>query len=473
MLIDAASNKQAFRGIEKAIFYRICKLLTRNIQLIFVFDVQGVPAKRGRKAGRRVDFKLLRDLKTVLRCFGIPYQEAPGEAEAECARLQILGLVDAVWSQDSDCLMFGCGLWIHDDRIAKEKGNKNHNKANTKKSDKRIRIVRAIDMEARLNLNREGLVLFAMLAGGDYNEVGLRGCGAATALSAVKEGKLARALCLCRNQEDCAEWSHSLVAFLQTQPRAQNVAIPANFPDYKILQNYYKPKVTADELLLAKRSLDLGVSLPIRERELLGVTSSFFNIWGRRYMNWIAPVLLTRSLVKGDASCAKEVIHDIKLVKQRATKDEEAMALRRFAYKIAFSPFEVTSFRREDLEGGEREGMWDGAMHVPFDPNHLVECDYFPAVWLQRALPTDVLEQPHPKVKQKHSKRKERSDADVLDEGSEVIADKRLRVKDDGQTARAIHTIQPNKSNPNRPQQPACKAPSPRAQTAQSNIKFH
>jgi hypothetical protein len=49
----------------------------------------------------------------MLRCFGIPFHEAPGEAEAEaeCARLQILGLVDAVWSQGLTvlCLAVLCG----------------------------------------------------------------------------------------------------------------------------------------------------------------------------------------------------------------------------------------------------------------------------------------------------------------------------------------------------------------------------
>jgi Holliday junction resolvase YEN1 len=68
-------------------FYRICRILTLNIQLVFVFDGPGVPAKRGRHGGLRPKWEELRLLKQMLTCFGIPYQEAPGEAEAECARL--------------------------------------------------------------------------------------------------------------------------------------------------------------------------------------------------------------------------------------------------------------------------------------------------------------------------------------------------------------------------------------------------
>ncbi|KAF3042994.1 hypothetical protein E8E12_009886 [Didymella heteroderae] len=412
--IRDSSREQVFQGIEKAMFWRICKLLTLNIQLIVVFDGPGVPAKRGRNGGRKIDYEKLRLLKQVLRCFGIPYQEAPGEAEAECARLQILGLVDAVWSQDSDCLMFGCSFWIHDDRVAKENGSTDRGKENTKKSGKTVRIVRAKDLKEKLSLDRESFVLFAMLAGGDYNEVGLRGCGAATALSAARDGSLAQSLCLCRNQRDCVEWSYRLAAFLQAKPRTRNLHIPANFPDFKLLQKYYRTKVTSDELLMTKKSLDLTNARPINELELLEVTSSRFNIWGRLCMNWVGPVLLTRALLLRDTSQPKEVVHGISFTKQRASKSQEVMAVRSLERKIKFSPFGVTALRREDLEGGEREGMWVGKRDVPFDPEYCVECDYFPDFVLRRVIPEDVFNPPPTAPKHKTPKRKERSEVDAV-----------------------------------------------------------
>jgi Holliday junction resolvase YEN1 len=433
-------------------FYRICKLLTLNIQLVFVFDGPAVPAKRGRTGGRKIDYKERDLLKQVLRCFGVPYQEAPGEAEAECARLQILGLVDAVWSQDSDCLMFGCSLWLHDDRVAKEKGSKDRSKENTKKSGKSIRIVRAKDMKDKLNLDREGLVLFAMLVGGDYHPTGLPGCGAGIALSAAKEGSLAQALCLCRNQRDCLDWSLLLAAFLQTKSRARSLRIPANFPDYKILQKYYRPKVTSDELLKGKKSLDLNTVRPIDEHTLLDVTSSRFNIWGRLYMNWVGPVLLLRSLAQRDSSLPKEVVHEIKLTKQRANKDEEVMALRILERKITFSPFGVTSLRREDFVGGNREGMWEGKKGVPFDPKHRVECDYFPAFWLQRVLPPNVLDPPPPASKQKSAKRKEQPDNGADTRKPFSPAKKKQKSHDDCQvpssTMRSAHPVEHHLKEP-------------------------
>jgi len=99
---DAPASEPAYQGQEKHMFWRLCPLLQLNIQLIFVFDGPGRPWKHGRRGQGKIDYRARDLLKEMLRCFGIPYHEAPGEAEAECARLQILGLVDAVWSQDSD-----------------------------------------------------------------------------------------------------------------------------------------------------------------------------------------------------------------------------------------------------------------------------------------------------------------------------------------------------------------------------------
>lgn len=467
MLICVASNEPAFQGIEKAMFYRICRLLTLNIQLVFVFDGPGVPAKRGRNGGRKIDYERLRLLKQMLQCFGIPYQEAPGEAEAECARLQMLGIVDAVWSQDSDCLMFGCSLWIHDDRVAKEKGDKDRSKENTKKSGKTVRVVRAKEMKDKLNLDREGLVLFAMLVGGDYYTTGLPGCGAGIALRVIKEGTLAQALCMSRNQKDCAEWRFRLAAFLQTMPRARGLVIPANFPDYKILQKYYRPKVTSDELLIGKKALNLANARSIDELKLLDVTSSRFNIWGRLYLNWVGPVLLLRSLSNRSTSLGKGVLHDIKLTKQRASKSEEVMSLRSFERKITFSPFEVTDLRREDFEGGDREGFWDGKRGVPFDPTHRVECDYFPLFWLQRVLPSEVLDPPLPEPKQNPSKRKRQN---ISDESASSSSVKKPQRSQNHSVAGTAARLDKSDSN-NKSCTTAVGTPSTRAQKPKSTGK--
>ena len=47
------------------------------------------------------------DLKRVLKLMGIPYVNAPFEAESQCAYLELMGLVDGVITEDSDALLFG------------------------------------------------------------------------------------------------------------------------------------------------------------------------------------------------------------------------------------------------------------------------------------------------------------------------------------------------------------------------------
>jgi Holliday junction resolvase YEN1 len=438
-LTGPASNEQAFQGIEKAMFYRICRLLTLNIQLIVVFDGPGRPWKRGKRGGSKIDHENQRLLKEMLEHFGIPYHEAPGEAEAECARLQILGMVDAVWSQDSDCLMFGCELWIRDDRVAKEKGNTDQSKENTKKNGKFARVVIARDMKEKYGLDREGLVLFAMLAGGDYDEKGLPQCGSSTALAAVKKG-LGQSLCACRSQRDCDTWSVDLASFLLTAPDARSIIVPPDFPEYKTLVKYHKPKVSADEVLLNSSRLNLDYVRPIDELKLLKVTSERFNIWGRLYMNWVGPVLLTRWMTSRDPSLPKELVHDIKLTKRRVKKAENQLPARSLERKLTFSPFGVTNLKRADFEG-DRLDYWNGDRKVLLDLVHRVEWE-MPNYWLEKTLPADVLDPPPPAPKPRAiPKRKRQADDAEQNTGASTTTKRKRKTKAiDSSATKALST---------------------------------
>lgn len=88
---------------------RISAFLNCGITIVGVFDGENAKPKL-RNEGKRKNqlytrvFDFMRD---CLRAFGLEYINAPGEAEAQCAYMQRQGLVDAVFTKDSDILCFG------------------------------------------------------------------------------------------------------------------------------------------------------------------------------------------------------------------------------------------------------------------------------------------------------------------------------------------------------------------------------
>ncbi|KAK3394073.1 PIN domain-like protein [Podospora didyma] len=93
--------------VERAIMHRLFRLRKMNIEVVFVFDGPNRGVKRGAMA-KNEPAQQIQLLKMLLQNLCVPTCDAPGEAEAQCARMQQLGLVDAGWSEDSDVFMFGC-----------------------------------------------------------------------------------------------------------------------------------------------------------------------------------------------------------------------------------------------------------------------------------------------------------------------------------------------------------------------------
>ena len=99
----------------RTLFFRLLKLLALPIHPLFVYDGRHKPPfKRGKAVSARSygNAPIIQRSKDLIERFRFPWHEAPGEAEAECARLQQAGIVDAVMSNDVDALMFGSGWTI-------------------------------------------------------------------------------------------------------------------------------------------------------------------------------------------------------------------------------------------------------------------------------------------------------------------------------------------------------------------------
>jgi len=217
-------------------------------------------------------------IKEDLDGLGIPHIDAPGEAEAECCKLQTLRLVDAVWSQGSDCLMFGCTFWIRELRTARETGKNSRHIGNTQQDHKRVRVVRAENLKiGEFQLKPDGCVLFAMLVGADYDAQDLRGCGTINALTLVK-ASLSRSLCSRKSQEECdLRRNKVLLRFVANQ--SINMAVPRTWPEFEILRKYNDPNTHNEMYLRSDASLYSNYDQPPNEEKLLRTACTYFNFW--------------------------------------------------------------------------------------------------------------------------------------------------------------------------------------------------
>ncbi|KAI9290413.1 hypothetical protein K502DRAFT_298348, partial [Neoconidiobolus thromboides FSU 785] len=106
----------------------------------------------------------------LLTLFGIPYIEAPSEAEAQCAELSKLGLVDGIVTEDSDVFLFG-GTPVY------------KNMFNNTNSLLRYDLNK---IEKHINLNRDDFIQLAYLLGSDYT-IGLDKIGPVTAVEILSQ----------------------------------------------------------------------------------------------------------------------------------------------------------------------------------------------------------------------------------------------------------------------------------------------
>lgn len=126
--------------------------------------------KKDRRDADEVTQIMIQECQALLRLFGLPYITAPMEAEAQCAELVAMGLVDGIVTDDSDCFLFG------GTRIYKNMFNQ----------AKFVECYLTSDLEKEFDLSRDKLIAVAHLLGSDYTE-GIPGIGPVTALEIISE----------------------------------------------------------------------------------------------------------------------------------------------------------------------------------------------------------------------------------------------------------------------------------------------
>ncbi|KAG0047919.1 DNA repair protein rad2 [Gryganskiella cystojenkinii] len=205
--------------------------------------------KQQRNADDLTD-NMVSDTQLLLKLFGIPYIVAPMEAEAQCADLQIRGVVDGILTEDSDVFLFG-GL-----RVFK----------NMFKEEKFVECYLMSDIERDLGVGRNRLVELAYLLGSDY-ATGIKGIGLVTAMEILRlfpklenfakwwrgeqlkkdslEGDSAA-----KNLEDGdGDWDIDHVDEIALDKLAKSckkIEMPTTFPDPHIADAYIHPMVDDD-----------------------------------------------------------------------------------------------------------------------------------------------------------------------------------------------------------------------------------
>lgn len=178
---------------------------------------------------------MITECQMLLKLFGLPYITAPMEAEAQCAELVQLGLVDGIVTDDSDVFLFG-GTRVYRYMF------------NDKQT---VQCYLTSDFEKEFALNRNRLIECAHLLGSDYTE-GVPNVGPVTAIELLAEfpgphGLEEFAVWWTRVQQGIDTPTESASSFKKKfKKQVAKVFLPPGFPDKAVNEAYLHPEVDSD-----------------------------------------------------------------------------------------------------------------------------------------------------------------------------------------------------------------------------------
>ncbi|KAE8353992.1 hypothetical protein BDV28DRAFT_132020 [Aspergillus coremiiformis] len=193
-----------------------------------------IQQKKDRRDADEVSQIMISECQQLLTLFGLPYITAPMEAEAQCAELVALSLVDGIITDDSDIFLFG------GTRVYKNMFNQG----------KFVECYLTSDLEKEYALHRRKLISFAHLLGSDYTE-GIAGIGPVTALEILTEFS---------SLEEFRDWWSQVqmggklangepphAAFYKKfKKQASKIFLAPSFPDGRVDVAYLEPEVDSD-----------------------------------------------------------------------------------------------------------------------------------------------------------------------------------------------------------------------------------
>ncbi|KAJ7198507.1 PIN domain-like protein, partial [Mycena pura] len=216
-------------------FNKLCRFLYLPTKFIFVFDGTQKPSMKRNK--RTQVQEMWTHVHPLIHAFGFETHTAPGEGEAELAHMNSKGIIDAVLTMDGDAFVFGA------ETLAHLLHRTTSNAASVYRSSD-------IYQMPAINLNHNGLILFALLVGNDYNTKGLPGCGPTLARTISVSEQFADRLMKTFETVTHAstlhialeEWKADICQFLRSHGK-KSVAKnwPDDFPSFDVLQQLIRP----------------------------------------------------------------------------------------------------------------------------------------------------------------------------------------------------------------------------------------
>ncbi|KAJ3320187.1 hypothetical protein HDU76_000360 [Blyttiomyces sp. JEL0837] len=350
-IIGSATNNNPIEGVKdmflRNAFYRLVRLLSLGIAPVFVFD---------KRPGAGFQFPARSAaVKKLVELFKIPTVEALHNAEAECAHLNNVGIVDAVLSDDGDAFLYGAKTIIRNfsGEMANLAEKRKRARELKKRSDdddadyvddgervmdtpsrgKRLRVggpgtglgtdwVNVFSMDEiteKIGLNRNGLVLAALLSGSDETS-GVAKIGM-TSASRIAKGPFADPLMDSALQDDTgAKRAIAEALFTELRTNSQgfltrrllSATDPANlprdfdWPSKKLVKTYLEPELTVRTKPRALDDIRMGLENWISGRSLVnadGICEWLKTECGlgddkavHAFVDKVAPVLRLRAL---------------------------------------------------------------------------------------------------------------------------------------------------------------------------------
>ncbi|KAI1129821.1 PIN domain-like protein [Nemania abortiva] len=292
---------------EKRIMERIFYLLRMNIQLLFVFDGSDKPPKKC-PAEYSYSESNVRLLKELLDQLGVPRHDAPGEAAAECVRLQELGVIDAIWTDNTDALMFNGSPTLV--QFHKKPEGDQFKNSNT------VKVTSATVIREQANLTREWFLMYATLVGCGYTS-GLDGFDANRFFRFAQHGCFQAAANLLAAAVETplvlSKWRIIVTNIIAATFPDEDVAPPPRtFPDLTILKGCAHPAISSDNALQNLPCLRKGWFRPFGPDMLPRYRFLLSNFNTQIHESWIArdlvPIELNHRLRSVSSSSVSEQI---------------------------------------------------------------------------------------------------------------------------------------------------------------------